>query len=105
MTLIDLFGYFACLFVFATFYSRDALRLRGFAILSNACFLVYGLGLDLLRVTLLHAVLLPMNAVRMVQALQGMRKSDSVPVRVTDGLPLGPEHYRVRRLRRAPEAV
>jgi hypothetical protein len=105
MTFIDIFGYFACIFVFATFYSRDGIRLRGFAILSNACFLVYGMGLGLLPVALLHAVLLPVNSVRLYQLIMDRMGRVPAQVHVTDGLPLGPEHYRRRPLRRARAVV
>ncbi len=61
-------GYAASLLVFATFCMRSMVALRLVAIASNAAFLIYA-GLDgLMPILLLHAALLPLNAMRLVEA-------------------------------------
>jgi hypothetical protein len=40
---------------------QSMLALRGFAILSNVLFIVYGAGAQLAPIVLLHAILLPIN--------------------------------------------
>jgi hypothetical protein len=48
-------------------HEEDIGSLRAMAIASNVAFLVYGIGLDLVPVWLLHAVLLPVNCWRLWQ--------------------------------------
>jgi hypothetical protein len=64
---IDLTGYLASLSVLATFCMGTMGSLRTVAILSNVLFITYGLELHLYPVLLLHATLLPINALKMVQ--------------------------------------
>jgi hypothetical protein len=54
--------------VLAAFAMKDMVRLRIVAIASNLFFLVYGLSLGLAPIWVLHAVLLPLNVWRLVQA-------------------------------------
>jgi hypothetical protein len=68
---IDTFGYIAALLVLLAFYMRAMVPLRAIALCSNAAFLAYGIGLDLLPVIVLHAALMPINAWRWWQAAQG----------------------------------
>ena len=67
LTLAQAVGYLASVLVFATFYMRTMLPLRGVAIGSNISFLVYGLLLHLWPVAILHALLLPLNTIRLIQ--------------------------------------
>jgi hypothetical protein len=66
----DSAGYIASALVVAAFSMKDILSLRSMAILSNLAFLIYGLGLNLGPVWLLHAILLPLNSFRLWQALR-----------------------------------
>lgn len=63
-------GYLASLLVLATFCMRDMVPLRVLAIASNVAFIGYALLLGIGPVLLLHALLLPMNIHRLLQALR-----------------------------------
>jgi hypothetical protein len=67
MTIFDDAGYLASSLVITAFCMKDILRLRIAASVSNVAFLVYGLGLGLTPVWLLHAILLPVNLWRLWQ--------------------------------------
>jgi hypothetical protein len=64
----DLIGYAAAVLVLAAFCMRRMVTLRLVAIASNLVFIAYALRAGLEPVLLLHALLLPMNALRLVQA-------------------------------------
>src|ERR1700716_4146129 len=66
----DAFGYLAAGLVFMAFGMKEMVSLRIVAIFSNLAFVVYGLGLQLTPVWLLHGFLLPLNGWRLAQALQ-----------------------------------
>jgi CRP/FNR family transcriptional regulator, cyclic AMP receptor protein len=63
----DVAGYAASLLVFGAFYMKSMTPLRLIAIASNVAFIAYGLGRDLYPVLVLHAVLLPLNGLRLWQ--------------------------------------
>jgi len=65
----DAVGYVASGLVLAAFAMKDIVRLRVVAICSNIVFLAYGLSLGLAPVWILHAVLLPMNMLRLAEVL------------------------------------
>ncbi len=67
MSWLDLVGYLAALTILATFCMDTIVPLRTIAILSNALFIVYGMGEHLYPVFVLHAVLLPVNVLNLVQ--------------------------------------
>ena len=67
MTIWDTAGYLASSLVITAFCMKDILRLRLAATVSNVAFLIYGLGLGLTPVWLLHAILLPVNLWRLWQ--------------------------------------
>jgi len=69
MAIWDAVGYLASLLVIAAFSMKAMIPLRVLAVCSNLAFLAYGWGLNLTPVYLLHAILLPMNAWRLWQAL------------------------------------
>jgi hypothetical protein len=73
MRLWDLVGYLAATLVLAAFCMREMVPLRIAALCSNLAFIIYGLGLDLAPVWLLHALLLPMNGCRLLEALRSRR--------------------------------
>jgi hypothetical protein len=64
----DICGYVASGLVLAAFYMKDMLPLRMVALASNLAFIAYGLALHLTPIWLLHALLVPLNAFRLVQA-------------------------------------
>ena len=67
MSWIDFVGYLAALMVLATFCMDTIVPLRGLAIASNLLFILYGIAGQLYPVLLLHAVLLPVNIVKIVR--------------------------------------
>jgi hypothetical protein len=69
----DLIGYLAAALVLAAFCMREMVPLRIAALCSNLAFIAYGLGLDLAPVWLLHALLLPTNCCRLLEALRSHR--------------------------------
>jgi hypothetical protein len=73
MPLVEVLGYVASGFVFTTFWMTTMIPLRIFAIVSNILFLCYGVWLELFPIMLLHGALLPLNALRLNQAI-GVRR-------------------------------
>ena len=65
----DLVGYAAAGLVLATFSARSLIALRVLAIASNVLFIAYAAGAQLLPVLILHALLVPINLLRLCQAL------------------------------------
>jgi CRP/FNR family cyclic AMP-dependent transcriptional regulator len=64
---VELSGYVASLLVFVAFYMKMMIPLRVIAILSNVAFIIYAVGSHLYPVLILHAVLLPLNGIRLRQ--------------------------------------
>jgi hypothetical protein len=64
----ELCGYVASGLVLTAFYMKDMIPLRLAALASNVAFIAYGLALGLTPIWLLHAVLVPLNGYRLVQA-------------------------------------
>jgi hypothetical protein len=84
-------GYVASGLVIATFCMKDIVPLRLAAIVSNIAFFAYGIGLGLVPVWLLHAVLLPINIMRLRQSLRSRCPSRLVrrtPVHFRSGHPV-----------------
>jgi hypothetical protein len=73
--LIDALGYVAAGAVLATFSVRSIKTLRALAILSNVLFIAYAIGANLPPVLLLHALLLPLNALRLYEVMNGHAQS------------------------------
>jgi CRP/FNR family cyclic AMP-dependent transcriptional regulator len=67
-------GYGASLLVFCAFYMKAMVPLRTIAIASNVAFVVYGIGHQLNPVLILHALLLPLNSLRLLQMLRLSRQ-------------------------------
>ena len=65
MSIVDFIGVLAGGFVILAFYARKPVQLRLFAIASNLLFIAYGALDALWPVLLLHAVLLPLNVMRL----------------------------------------
>lgn len=75
VTMIDLsssamLGYGAAALVFMTFTFKSMTALRSMAIASNVMFIAYALSAGLQPVLLLHAALLPMNLLRLIECLR-----------------------------------
>jgi hypothetical protein len=69
MTFLNVVGYVASALVVLTFYMREMVPLRVAALCSNVAFLIYGIGLGLGPVVVLHGMLIPLNAWRLLHAL------------------------------------
>ncbi len=73
-------GYLASLLVLATFCMRDMVALRVVAIASNLAFIAYSGLADIGPVLLLHALLLPVNLLRLVELrVAPRRRADPTP--------------------------
>ncbi len=71
---VDGVGYLASLLVFCTFYMKTMIPLRSVAIASNVVFMTYGFAGRVYPVLVLHAVLLPLNCLRLRQMQVLIRK-------------------------------
>lgn len=71
---VDGVGYLASLLVFCTFYMKTMIPLRSVAIASNVVFMTFGLAGRVYPVLVLHAVLLPLNCLRLRQMQILIRK-------------------------------
>jgi len=67
MSWVEVTGYVASVLVFCTFYMKTMIPLRVVGILSNVAFMIYAAGGRLYPVLILHAILLPLNCVRLIQ--------------------------------------
>lgn len=74
MTWADALGYLAALLVLATFSMQTMLPLRVTGIVSNCVFIAYGYFTQAWPVVALHLILLPLNALRLYQMMQLVRK-------------------------------
>lgn len=72
MTIIDAMGYFAASLVLATFCAKRMVSLRALAIASNIAFIGYGLAAQLWPIATLHMIMLPLNAMRLREALASL---------------------------------
>ncbi len=79
MSWIDVIGYLAALAVLATFCMNTIVPLRTVAVLSNVLFIIYGIGAHLYPVFFLHAVLLPINTLKIARLRPGMRIMGTKP--------------------------
>src|SRR5579862_4857774 len=71
MTTIDAMGYVAASLVLAAFCAKRMVSLRALAIASNLAFIAYGLPAHLWPIVLLHLTMLPLNIMRLREALAG----------------------------------
>ena len=71
----DTAGFVASGLVIVAFCMKDIVPLRLVALGSNIAFLVYGIGLSLAPVWLLHAILLPVNGWRLWQEISQQQQS------------------------------
>lgn len=73
MHLTDAIGFVAASLVLATFSLRSMSALRYAAIASNIAFMAYGHLGGMMPIFLLHALLLPLNVLRLVQLIARRR--------------------------------
>jgi len=71
---LNLLGSVASASVLATFCMNSMVPLRAVAICSNVLFAAYGSLTQIYPVLVLHAILLPINCVRLLQALIGVKE-------------------------------
>ncbi len=77
--------YLAAGLVAMAFCMKDMTSLRIIALASNVAFLIYGIGLGLVPVWLLHAILLPVNAWRLREAIAGHAEFSPLSKDANDG--------------------
>jgi CRP/FNR family transcriptional regulator, cyclic AMP receptor protein len=70
----ELVGYLASALVFATFYMKTMIPLRGVAIASNVAFISYGYLGGMAPILILHVALLPLNLWRLHQTQQLVKR-------------------------------
>jgi CRP-like cAMP-binding protein len=71
---VQVIGYIAALFTFIAYYSKSMMRLRVAGILANVAFITFGAAAAIYPTLLLHAVLLPINIVRLRQMRRLVRQ-------------------------------
>jgi CRP/FNR family transcriptional regulator, cyclic AMP receptor protein len=87
-TEIDLLGYTAASLVLATFCAKSMVTLRAVALCSNVVFVLYAIEASLWPILLLHAVMFPLNLLRLREAFGTERRfslalpGGLVPIRV-----------------------
>jgi cell shape-determining protein MreD len=96
MTSIDALGYLAAALVLATFTARSMVALRALAIGSNIAFIAYGLSAALWPILLLHSIMLPLNLLRLREAL-GSAPALAIGLRSLDPRQMGFPALRRRR--------
>ncbi len=67
---IDIIGLMAAASTVAAFSCSRMVALRVAAIIANLLFIAYGSALGLMPIWLLHAILLPLNILRLLRCLQ-----------------------------------
>ena len=90
MSWIDIVGWVASAAVLATFCMNTMMPLRILAIISNVLFCTFGAIAHIFPVLILHAILLPVNVVRLVQIrrlVQGMQAAESTELSIQHLLP------------------
>jgi hypothetical protein len=70
----ELLGYAAALLVLLTFSMKTMVPLRVAGIFSNLFFIAYAYQTDAHPILILHAILLPLNVMRLAQILSLLRK-------------------------------
>ena len=74
----ELIGYLASLLVLMTFCMSGMVALRALAIASNVAFIAYAALAGISPVLVLHALLLPMNVCRLLEAVRERRRDRAV---------------------------
>jgi CRP/FNR family transcriptional regulator, cyclic AMP receptor protein len=79
----DILGYTASAAVLATFCMNTMRALRILALVSNVLFISYGYFDSLYPVLVLHAILLPMNLLRLMQSRRPIHDIPNAPLHDT----------------------
>jgi hypothetical protein len=79
MTRVDGLGFLAAGLVLAAFCMKRLILLRAVAIASNLAFILYGYWAAIEPVLVLHLILLPVNVVRLAQALAARSPDSASP--------------------------
>lgn len=77
--MIDALGWIAAGLTVATFSCTQPVALRLFALTANAAFIAYGASAGLWPVLALHSALLPINLMRLMQALPHSIEKNQLP--------------------------
>ena len=72
---VDGIGYLASLLVLLTFCMNTMMTLRAVAICCNLAFVIYGVAANVYPVLLLHLILLPLNALHLINMLWLLRRA------------------------------
>ncbi|MGL4438334.1 MAG: hypothetical protein ACRCUE_03605 [Bosea sp. (in: a-proteobacteria)] len=72
--LIESIGFLAAGATAVTFYCKRMAYLRAFAIGANVLFITYGAAMGLMPVLVLHCLLLPLNIMRLAEAIARHRR-------------------------------
>lgn len=74
MNIFELLGYVGGVFNIVTYSMKTMIPLRIMAIVSNCVFITYGASARIYPVLILHVILLPLNAVRLREMLQLVKR-------------------------------
>jgi hypothetical protein len=74
MSIFEVLGYVGGIFNIATYSMKTMIPLRIMAIVSNCVFIAYGGSAGIYPVLILHTILLPLNAVRLWEMLQLVKR-------------------------------
>lgn len=98
MTTVDALGYLAASLVLATFCAKKMVPLRALAIASNIAFVAYAFVAGLGPILLLHSVMLPLNILRLREALRpgGQPVVDGEPGGLHHAIAEAPQPWRNR---------
>lgn len=88
---MDLLGWLAAGLMLGTFACRDLVPLRALALAASLAFIGYGAAAGLMPVLVLHLVLLPINAKRLVDALARRRHEAGLRTGAAAGGPAAPD--------------
>ena len=86
MSMLDALGYLAAGLVLATFCAKSMVLLRMIAIVSNIAFIAYGFEASLWPILILHTTMLPLNLLRLRDALRVFSPRQARPLARSVGL-------------------
>ncbi len=75
MAISDVFGWLAAACMLATFHAESRERMRWCGLAANVCFIVYGAVQGLLPVVILHLLIFPINAKRLMDYYSASKTS------------------------------
>lgn len=78
MNATGLLGWLAAVFVLASFSAKSTTALRLMGAASNVVFILYGVGVGSAQILILHALLFPINVVRLLQSRRLQREVAAV---------------------------